>query len=65
MNVQAAGQPRLKGWAYRRLRHHARLGPHRPLFGGRWPGGVGLGGGHRRALGALVLLLAPDTGDPT
>ena len=28
-------------------------------LGGRWPGGVGLCGGYRRALGALVLLLAP------
>ena len=31
-------------------------------LGGRWPGGVGLGGGHRRALGALVFLLAPRAG---
>src|SRR5207302_4692865 len=35
---------------------------HRPLLGGRWPGGVGLGGGHQRALGVLVLLLAPPAG---
>jgi len=51
---------RLKG--LRRLRHQPRLGAHRPPLGGRWPGGVGLGGGHRRALGALVLLLAPPAG---
>jgi len=51
---------RLKG--LRRLRHQPRLGAHRPPLGGRWPGGVGLGGGHRRALAALVLLLAPPAG---
>ena len=51
---------RLKG--LRRLRHQPRLGTHRPPLGGRWPGGVGLGGGHRRAVGALVLLLAPPAG---
>jgi len=34
-------------------------GAHRPPLGARWPGGVGPGGGHRRVLGALVLLLAP------
>src|SRR5947208_39135 len=51
---------RLKG--LRRLRHQPRLGTHRPPLGGRWPGGVGLGGGHRRALAALVLLLAPPAG---
>src|SRR6266436_914162 len=38
------------------------LGAHRPPLAGRWPGGVGLCGGHRRALGALVLLLAPPAG---
>jgi hypothetical protein len=32
------------------------------MRGGR-PGGVGLGGGHRSALGAVVLLLAPRAGD--
>ena len=46
----------------RRLRHHPRLCAPRPPLGGRWPGGVGLGGDHRRALGALVLLLAPPAG---
>jgi hypothetical protein len=35
-----------------------RLRAHRPPLAGRCPAGVGLGGGHRRALGALVLLLA-------
>jgi len=34
---------------------------NRPSLGGRWPGGVGLGG-HRRAPGALVRLLAPAAG---
>src|SRR5216683_3176446 len=54
----------------RKQQHHAEdLGPPRlprllpgGALGGRWPGGVGLGGGHRRALGALVLLLAPPAG---
>jgi hypothetical protein len=46
----------------RRLRHHSRLCAHRPPLGGGRPGGVGLGGGHRRALGALVLLLPPRAG---
>ena len=46
----------------RRLRYQPRLGDHRPPRGGRWPGGVGLGGGHRGALGAFVLLLAPPAG---
>jgi hypothetical protein len=50
---------RLNEWALRRLRHHSRLCTHRPLRGGRWPGGAGPCGGHQRALGALVLLLAP------
>src|SRR5437660_10638582 len=45
-----------------RLKHRPRLCAHRPPLGGRWPGGVGLGGGDRRALGALVLLLAPPAG---
>jgi len=53
---------RLKEWAYAGFAHRHRLCAHRPPLGGRWPGGVGLGGGHRRALGALVLLLAPPAG---
>src|SRR2546426_854635 len=42
----------------------SRPGPRaqRPPLGGGWPGGGGLGRGHRRALGALVLLLAPPAG---
>src|SRR5262249_55375597 len=43
----------------RRLRYHPRLGAHRPFLNRRGSGGVGLGGGYQRALGALVLLLAP------
>ena len=57
-----AGAGAAQGVGLRRLRHQPRLGAHRPPRGGRWPGGVGLGGGHRRALGALVLLLAPPAG---
>jgi len=48
---------RLKEWAYAGFA--ITLGSAR---GGRWPGGVGLCGGHLRALGALVLLLAPPGG---
>jgi hypothetical protein len=54
-----AGVGVAQGVGLRRLRHHPRVGAHRPPLGGRWPGGVGLGSGHRRALGALVFLLAP------
>ena len=50
---------RLKEWAYAGFAIDPRLGAHRPPLGGRRRGGVGLGGGHRRALGALVLPLAP------
>ena len=45
---------RLKEWAYAGFAID--LGSALP------PGGVGLGGGHQRALGALVLLLAPPAG---
>ena len=48
-----------QGVGLRRLRHRPRFGAHRTPLSGRWPGGVELGGSHRRALGALVLLLAP------
>jgi len=34
----------------RRLRHLPHVGAHCPPLGGRWPGGLGLGGGNRRAL---------------
>ena len=57
-----AGAGAAQGVGLRRLRYQPRLGAHRPPLGGRWPGGVGLGGGRRRALGALVLLLAPPAG---
>src|SRR5207237_4126908 len=57
-----AGTGAAQGVGLCRLRHRPRLCAHRPPLGGRWPGGVGLGGGHRRALGALVLLLAPPAG---
>src|SRR5436190_339664 len=57
-----AGAGAAQGVGLRRLRHRPRLRAHRPPLGGRWPGGVGLGGGQRRALGALVLLLAPPAG---
>ncbi len=40
-----------QGVGLRRLRHQSRLGAHRPPRGGRWPGGVGLGGGHRLCSG--------------
>jgi len=53
---------RLKEWAYAGFAIQPRLCAHRSPLGGRWPGGVELGGGHRRALGALVLLLAPPAG---
>src|SRR4051794_20287799 len=43
----------------RRLRDQPRLGAYRPPLGRRSSGGVGLGGGYRRALGPLILLLAP------
>ena len=57
-----AGAGAAQGVGLRRLRHQPRLGAHRAPLGGRWSGSVGLGGGHRRALGALVLLLAPPAG---
>src|SRR5438105_14129684 len=57
-----AGAGAAQGVGLCRLRHRARLCAHRPLLGGRWPGGVGLGGGHQRALGVLVFLLAPPAG---
>src|SRR5262245_38292534 len=57
-----AGAGAAQGVGLCRLRHHPRLGTHRPLLGGRWPGGMGLGGGNRRPLGAPVLLLAPPAG---
>ena len=50
---------RLKEWAYAGFAIDLASALYRPPRGGRWPGGVGLGGGQRRALGALVLLLAP------
>ena len=49
-----AGAGAAQGVGLRRLRDHPRLCAHRPPLDRRGPGGVGLGGGHRRALGALV-----------
>jgi hypothetical protein len=57
-----AGAGAAQRMGLRRLRHRPRLGAHRAPLGGRWLAGVGLGGGHRRALGLLVLLLAPPAG---
>src|SRR5262249_9541149 len=57
-----AGAGAAQGVGLRRIRHQPRLGADRPPLGGRWPGGVGLRCGHQRALGALVLLLAPPAG---
>jgi hypothetical protein len=56
---------RLKEWAYAgfAINLGSALMAHLSVGDGpeAW-GGVGLGGGHRRALGALVLLLAPHAG---
>ncbi len=49
---------RLKEWAYAGFAIILVVGAYRPCIGGRWPGGLGLGGGDRRAVGAFVLLLA-------
>ena len=56
---------RLKEWAYAGFAITLASGDHRPPLGRRWPRGVGLGSRHQRALGALVLLLAPpgDAGE--
>ena len=51
---------RLKEWAYAGFAIRPRFGADHSPLGGRWPGSVGLGGGHRRALGTLLLLLAPS-----
>ena len=53
---------RLKEWAYAGFAITLGSALIAHFCGGRRPGGVGLGGGHRRALGALVLLLAPPAG---
>ena len=50
---------RLKEWAYAGFAINLGSCRHRPPLGGRWPAGVGVGGGHRRALGAVVPPLAP------
>ena len=42
---------RLKEWAYAGFAIDLASALIAHLLGGRWPGGVGLGGGHRRALG--------------
>src|SRR4029077_16247540 len=59
-----AGTGTAEGMGLRRFRHHAGLGAHRPLRGGRRPGGVGVRGGHRRALGTVILLLEPSMKKP-
>jgi hypothetical protein len=60
--ILAATGKRIRRLPIRPASPSTSLGAHRPPLGGRWPGGVGLGGGHRRALEALVLLLAPPAG---
>ncbi len=54
-----AGAATAQGVGLGRLRDRPRLGADRSPRGGRRPGGLGLGSGHRRAVGDLVLLLAP------
>ena len=51
---------RLKEWAYAGFAINLASALIAHLSMGDGPAGVGLGGGHRRALGALVLLLAPS-----
>ena len=53
-----AGAVAAQGMGVRRLRFHPRFSADRAPRGGRWPRGVGLFRRHRRALGALVLLVA-------
>ena len=53
---------RLKEWAYAGFAIDIGVCAHRPLLGRRWPRGMGLGGGHRRAVGAVVRLVAPPPG---
>ncbi len=53
-----AGAGAAQGVGLRRLRHRPRLGADRSPRGGRWPGGMGLGGSHWRRLGDLVLHVA-------
>jgi hypothetical protein len=53
-----AGAGAAQRMGLRRLRHRPRLGADRAPLCGRRSGGVGLGGGNRRALGVVVLLLA-------
>src|SRR5262249_6123035 len=48
-----------QGVGLRRLRHHPRLRPPRPLRGWRSPRRLGLGRRHRSPLGPLLLRLAP------
>ena len=58
-----AGAAAPQGVGLRRLRHRHRLGHHRARRVRRRRAGVGLGGGDRNAVGALVRLLAPLAGD--
>lgn len=54
--------PAGKEWAYAGFPINLASALIAHLSVGDGPGGVGLGGGHRRAPGALVLLLAPPAG---
>jgi hypothetical protein len=56
------GASATQGVGPRWLRHHPRVGACGSLLDGRWSGSVELGGGDRRALGGLVLLMAPRAG---
>ncbi len=60
--VAGAGAVAAQGVGLRRFRHRRRLGHHRSRRGGRRRIGVGLGRGHRRALGPVVLFLAAPPG---
>src|SRR6516225_2324310 len=60
-----SGAGAAQGVGLRWLRRQPCLGTDRAPFRGRWPAGVGLARGHPRALGALVLLLAPPAGAET
>jgi hypothetical protein len=60
--ILAPAPARVKEWAYAGFAINLASALIAHLAVGRRPGGVGLGGGHRRALGALLLLLAPPAG---
>src|SRR5206468_4905451 len=60
--VARAGAAAAQGVGLRRFRDYARLRGDRAHVSGRRTGGVGLGGGHGRALGGVVLVVAPRPG---